>query len=240
MPIYERLCVRIAIMQPYFLPYIGYFQLIHNSDQFVIFDNVQYIKGGWINRNRILINGRPHFITVPLRKASPNKTINALFLMDDGKWQQKLLTTIRTAYGRAPHFLDIYPVVEQILNCQNKSLSSFLEYSLLKVCELIKVSTPITLSSRLAIDPAITGQDRVLAICKQLSATHYVNSIGGTALYSREVFEDNSLRLGFLRPEAIEYYQGVEEFVPTLSILDVLMFNSVEQTSSLLNKYSIV
>ena len=229
----------VAIMQPYFLPYLGYFQVLAAVRTFVIYDDVQYIKGGWINRNRILIQGRPHFITIPLEKASPNKRILELNIAKTGRWRKKMHSAVQSAYGRAPHFHEVYPAIEDIIDDVHPRLADFLENSLRRISALLGISTEVVKSSDLLPRDNLGGAERVLAICKNLEATAYINAIGGKLLYSPVTFQQSGVSLHFLKSATPEYRQHGNAYTPCLSIVDVLMFNGVEGTRKMLNCFSL-
>lgn len=234
--------MRITIMQPYFLPYIGYFQLINAVDKFVVYDDIKYTKKGWINRNRILVNGKDEFITLPLRKDSDYLDVHQRFL--SGSFQQekeKIIRRIHANYRRSPYFNSVIELLKEIFEFNNKNLFDFILNSLQAVCSYLNIKTDFVISSTLTIDPHLKGQSRVLAICKKMEADCYINPIGGMELYSREEFALNRVTLKFLQPNLIIYPQLGLEFVPNLSILDVLMFNDKEKIAGFLrNEYKLV
>lgn len=228
--------MKLAIMQPYMFPYLGYFQLIHAVDAFVVYDDVNFIKGGWINRNFMLANGDKQLITLPLQGAKPNKLINQI----EVGGQHKILQSIRHAYGKAPHFDAVYPILEDIFAQQEKNLARFLNHQLRSVCAYLGLNPQWHISSDLRKDNELRGQDKVLAICEELDATHYINVPGGKELYDSESFERKGMRLSFIQPRPVEYRQMGKECVPNLSIIDVMMFNDREQCSKLLKEYDLV
>lgn len=229
--------MKLAIMQPYLFPYLVYFQLLGAVDAFVVYDDVNYIKGGWINRNFILARGDKQLITLPLAGASPNKLINVITV---GNRPDKLIETIRQRYGKAPQFAAVYPLLEDILLQQEKNLSIYLDYQLRKICDYLGLYPKWYVSSALRKDKALRGQERVLAICDELSATHYINLPGGMTLYDRDAFARRDLRLSFIQPDPVRYRQFGNEFVPNLSIIDVMMFNDRKQCAGLLEEYELV
>ena len=229
--------MKLAIMQPYLFPYLGYFQLIRAVDAFVVYEDVSYIKSGWINRNFILAQGDKQLITLPLLGASSNKLINQITV---GKGQRKIVETIRQAYGKAPYFTDVFPLVEGILKHQERNLASFLDYQLRQICSYLGLSAKWYVSSALKKDNQLRGQNKVLAICEELGALHYINVPGGKALYEEEAFSSRGMRLSFLEPGAFKYRQYGNEFVPNLSIIDVMMFNDKAQCAKLLEEYELV
>ncbi len=227
--------MKVAIMQPYFLPYIGYFQLIVAVDLFVIYDNIKYTKKGWINRNRLLRNGAADGFTVPLRKASDLLEVRGRTIAPDFD-RGKLLRQVREAYRRAPYFQVAFAVVEQAVMLPRDNLFDYIHGSVVEVCRYLEIGTPIVPASSIAIDPALKAQDKVLAICKAAGASVYVNAIGGQTLYSRAEFEARGVRLEFLNTLAFAYPQFGEPFVPSLSIVDVMMFNPVSRIQGFLER----
>lgn len=223
--------MKLAIMQPYFLPYIGYFQLIAAADVFVVYDNIKYTKKGWINRNRLLLNGADATFSLPLKKDSDALDIVERELASDFD-RSKLLNQFEGAYSRAPYFPNTFPLLERIVGCEESNLFRFLHHSLLETCAHLGIQTEIRVSSRIAIDHRLKAQDKVLALCEASGADKYINSIGGTALYAKEAFEERDIELRFIQPKPFEYQQFGGNFVPWLSIVDVLMFSPVDSVRS--------
>jgi len=212
-------------MQPYFLPYIGYFQLIRAADLFIVYDNVKYTKRGWINRNRMLRNGRPAGFSLPLKRASDFLDIREREIAPEFRGET-LLAQVRNAYSRAPYFHPTYSLLEKILTYKERNLFLFLEHSVIQTCEHLGIATEIRRSSAIPILHGLRGQDRVLAMCEAVGTRTYVNAIGGLELYSKTAFRAHGIELFFIRSKPLQYEQLGTEFVPQLSIMDVLMFNS--------------
>ena len=223
-------------MQPYFFPYVGYWQLISSVDIFVIYDDVTYIKQGFINRNSLIINGAKSYFTLELRGASSNKLIKEIQL---GGNRHKLLKTIELNYKKAPWFFDVFPVIEEIFSFESKWLIEFLGNSLKTISKRLNLNTNFIYSSDIAKDASLKGQDKVISICKVLDARRYINSIGGLSLYDINEFLINGIELCFLKSKPITYKQLGDQFVPWLSIIDVMMFNSPEGIRRLLNEYEL-
>lgn len=221
-------------MQPYFLPYIGYFQLMAAVDKFVVFDDVNFINRGWINRNRILVDGKATMMTVPLKAASQNHKINAIDMAHDHPWQGKLLRTIEQSYKRAPYFEEIFPLVSSILETPTPNLASFVTQSLLSVKEALGIGCELVPTSGIYANTQLKGEARIVDICRQERATHYVNLPGGQDLYDKAAFSDQGIALQFIKPLPVAYVQKAPEFVPSLSILDVMMCNGRRATSDML------
>lgn len=232
--------MKLGIMQPYFFPYIGYWQLINAVDQYVIYDDVNYIKGGWINRNRVLINGEAKYLNLQLDQASPNKKINEINISTNEVAHRKLLNTLQMSYSKAPYFDECFTLVKEIMDYDDVNLGRFLENSIRNVCEYLGMTTNIILSSEVIKNNELKGEDKVLEICKALNADTYYNAIGGQELYSKERFKSWGISLSFLKTNRIEYPQFRNEFLSNLSIIDVMMFNSKEEIKRMLEEYELV
>lgn len=233
--------MKLAIMQPYFMPYIGYFQLMNSVDEFIIYDNIQYTKKGWINRNRILVNGSPQLITLPLKKDSDYLDVIQRSLSDSwDKEKNKILNTLKSFYRKAPQFDQTFYLIEQCLNVSNTNLFDFIYQTILLINDFLDIKTKITISSTIAIDHTLKSQDKVLSLCQAKNANTYINSIGGTELYDKNIFKQYGIELNFIKSNHIEYKQFNNEFVPWLSIIDVLMFNTPEQVQQYLNEYTLI
>jgi len=233
--------MKLAIMQPYFFPYIGYFQLINTVDEFIIYDNIQYSRKGWINRNRILVNSKDDYITLPLKKDSDFLNVNQRFLADTWSTERnKMLNRIVESYRKAPQFDHVYHLFENCVNIEEPNLFNFINNSLKETLRYLSIHTKITVSSSIAINHELKSEEKVLEICKAQNATSYINPIGGIELYSKQRFELNGINLQFQKSNAIKYPQYKNEFIPRLSIIDVLMFNTIENVKLFLNDYKLV
>ena len=220
--------MRVAIMQPYFLPYVGYFQLMAAVDLFIVYDNIKYTKKGWINRNRMLQSGKDVMFSLPLRSDSDSLDVRDRVLAADFN-RNKLLNQLRGAYSRAPNFAEVFPVIECAVRHEEANLFAYLHHALSRTCEHLGLTTPMRVSSTVEIDHGLKNQDKVITLVKAVGATTYVNAIGGLDLYDRETFKANGLELQFIRSSPFEYQQFGDPFVPWLSIIDVLMFNPLER-----------
>lgn len=233
--------VKVSIEQPYFFPYLGYFQIINYMDKYVIYDDVNYIKGGWVNRNFILTNGSAQRINLPIKNASPNKLFSESEIVNDQYWKPKFLKTIQMSYSKAPFFKDVYPVIERIINFEDTNLVSFLHNSFIELCSYMNIHTELILSSSIDKDRSLTAENKVIDICKRLNADEYYNTIGGIDLYHHDRFSENGLTLHFIKMnDSVRYDQFSKEFVPNLSIIDVLMFNSKDQIHDLLTQFTVI
>ena len=231
--------MKVGIMQPYFFPYIGYWQLINAVDKFVIYDDVNFIKGGWINRNKILVNGQARYINLQMHKASPNKLINEIEVLGNKVYNKKLLKTIESSYRKAPYYSEVYPLIENIIKQDENNMSKYLINSIREICKYLEINTQILVSSEIEKNNNLRGQDKIIEICKILGANQYINAIGGIELYSRKDFESNGILLNFLRTKSIRYKQFNDNYLPNLSIIDVIMFNSVQETKRLMEEYEL-
>lgn len=215
--------MKLAIMQPYFFPYIGYWQLMYAADRFVIYDDVSFIKQGWINRNRILINGAPSYITIPLDGASPNKRICDIAVQGGQRWRNKIIKSIESAYGRSAHYSAVYPEIERQIRHTAINLAELLAAHLNSMAEFLGIKTDIVLSSRTYRNSDLTGQERVIDICRREGASTYINLSGGRELYDAESFGAANVDLMFLSSCISPYRQRTANFVPNLSLIDALM-----------------
>lgn len=232
--------MKVGIMQPYFFPYIGYWQLMNAVDQYVVYDDVNFIKGGWINRNRILINGQPKYFNIQMKGASPFKRINEIEVSNEPSVIGKNLRILEAAYKKAPYFTTVYPMLQDILCSGRKDLASFLVYSFEKIADYLDIGTRLIISSELDKNNGLKAQDKVLEICRILNATEYYNAIGGRELYSIEAFQKKGITLKFLSTQKISYKQFGSDVYENLSIIDVMMFNSRDEIKDLLNRYTLI
>jgi len=229
----------LGIMQPYFLPYIGYWQLINAVDIFVIYDNIQYTKKGWFNRNRYLLNGNDELFSINIKKDSDFLNVNERFISPDYK-REKLITMIQNAYCKAPIKKEMITFLSEIINYKENNLFKYIYNSVLKICEYLDIKTEIIISSSLDIDHSLKAENKVLAICKKLEAQTYINSIGGIELYSKELFKEQGIELKFIKSKLIEYKQLENVFIPNLSILDIMMFNDKERIKKYLYEFELL
>lgn len=228
--------MKLAIMQPYFFPYIGYFQLINSADEFVVYDNIEFTKKGWINRNRILINGVDSYITLPLKKDSDYLNVNERFLAESWKSERgKLLNRIKEGYRKSPQFATAFSLIQECVLFEDNNLFNFIYNSLDLIKEYLSISTRYRISSDIEVDHSLKADKKVIAMCRAVGATTYINPIGGRELYSKDEFKNNAIDLIFLNTKEINYKQFENEFIPSLSIVDVLMFNSKDEIRAYLD-----
>ena len=232
--------MKLAIMQPYFMPYLGYWQLISAVDKFILLDDANFIKKGWINRNNILVNGQSKLFTIPLIEASQNKRIKEISISNDAKWAVNFLKTIEYGYKKAPFFNQVFPLIQECVSCGDKNLSDFTYFSIKTVCSYLNIETQIIPSSSVYNNLELKASARILDICVKEKADDYINPIGGTELYDKSTFLEKGINLHFLKTSEIKYSQFNQEFVPWLSIIDVMMFCSDDEIKSSLAKFSLL
>ena len=233
--------MKIGIMQPYLFPYIGYWQLMNAVDRYVIFDDVNFINRGWINRNRILVNGAPKYFNVQMSGASQNKRILDVGVTNDPAEAGKQLAMIENAYRKAPAFADCFPLVADCFRYKGKNLADFVAHSIRGTADYLGIETELLLSSEIEKDETKRGQEKILDLCKRLGATEYYNAIGGRELYDQAAFSAAGIGLSFVQAGEARYEQfSGAPFVPYLSIIDVMMFCDRAQIARLLNDFTLV
>jgi hypothetical protein len=235
--------MKIAIMQPYFFPYIGQFNLIHAVDRFILCDDVQYIRHGWINRNRILKYGEGNqYIIAPIAKHKSNTPIRDIRIADGTQWKNEILKQIEHYRKKSPWFTQVRDLLFDCLAREELNIARLNANCLKAVCDYIGLEFSIELSSGLPLDYSgiVTTEDWALQICRQLGASDYYNPPGGMELYDRAVFRRQDLGLHFVKPVFEEYDQGRQAFEPGLSIIDIMMFNSPGRIREMLNNYQVL
>ena len=232
--------MKTVIMQPYLFPYLGYWQMISSADVFVLFDDVNFIKRGWINRNNILLNGQAHLFTLPLVEASQNKLIKDINVTPEDKEKQKILKTIEMAYKKAPYFQDVFPMIVKVFTHSEHDLKNFLLNQFKVIFEYLDIKTTLICSSDIEKDNSLKAQDKIIDICHRLNTTHYINAIGGQELYDKDRFEKENMKLSFIKMRDIKYPQFQNDFVPYLSFIDVMMFNDRETVKNMLKEYDLI
>lgn len=224
-------------MQPYFLPYIGYWQLIDAVDIFVIYDDVNFIKKGYINRNSILVGEKLHKFTLELKEASQNKLINEIKI---GNNCNKLLKSFEFNYKKAPYFKSVFPILKDILSQDEKNLANFIAYSLKKISGYLDIDTKFIFSSEINKNNDLKAQSKLINICQSLKTQYYISAINGVKLYNKEKFKENNINLSFLDTKIIEYHQATNKFIPNLSIVDILMNNDKFIIDKMLKSFKLI
>jgi WbqC-like protein family len=229
----------LSIMQPYFLPYIGYWQLMQAADTFVIYDDVAFINKGWINRNNMLANQAESIFTIPLIGASQNKKINEINIDWQSNWDKKLIKSIQQNYSKSISYHIFFPVLETILAHKTENIADFIAFSFDKMIEYLDINVTILRSERYQ-NSDLKAQERIIDICVQEKAKKYINAIGGQSLYDAQSFKQKDIDLKFMQTQLLPYPQKSTTFKPYLSILDLCM--NVEQNDLIthLNAYELV
>lgn len=246
--------MKLAIMQSYFFPYIGYFQLINSVDTFILYGHVSFVKKSWITRNRILDKGKavPVYINVPVIGKSSNKLIKDVSIDNNSKLKKKLLDLLYFNYKKAEHFNEIYPFLKELIATNEDNLHTYNSKNIIKICDLLDIKTNIifeeqeaeSIELELQIDTEIDKEniksERVIKLCRKHYATTYINPIGGTELYEKKYFRNNNIDLFFVKTEDYEYQQFNNMFSPHLSIVDMLMHIGVKRTKEYIKKYKLI
>ena len=228
----------LAIMQPYLFPYIGYYQLAYHSDLFIFYDDVNYIKGGYINRNNILTKNGFQLFTIPIIKASSFKKINELYFQEDTR---KILTSISQTYSKAPYFSSIFPLIEKILNDNNRNVANIASRSIIEVFQYIGLKLHHDFSSKINYNRGNSAQEKIYELCKVNNANKYVNAYGGMSLYDKDEFKKRNIELGFINSIPTPYTQiNSSEFIKNASMIDILMNCSKDEIINQLNNYTVI
>jgi len=232
--------IKIAIMQPYIFPYLGYFQLISSVNKFIFYDDVNYIKKGWINRNKLLLNNEEKLFTFPVLKASQNKLINEIDIVLDQKWKNKFLTSLEQNYRKAPFFNSTITLIKEIINSNEDKISNLAITSIKKISNHLEIKTVFELSSLCYSETkGLNKADRLIQICKHNQCKTYINPSGGMEIYNKQYFQNKGVELIFIKNQFPLYNQNNNTFIPGLSIIDVLMFNSLDEIKKMLNLYEL-
>lgn len=231
--------MKVGIMQPYFFPYIGYWQLINAVDTFIVYDNIKYTKKGYINRNNFLINGKKTLFSIPLVKDSDYLNIVDRRIAPEFN-KYKLIDKFKNAYFKAPFKDDVLDLIESIMYYENVNLFEYIYNSIVKICEFLNIKAKLIVSSDIDIDHSLKSEQRVIGLCKYMQCSEYINAIGGVKLYDKEYFKKYDIKLDFIKSNYIKYKQYDSEFVPNLSIIDVMMFNPQEKVREMLDDYELV
>ncbi len=230
----------LAIMQPYAFPYLGYFQLIHAADRFVVLDNVSYSKGGWINRNRLGSHAGPQWFRFPVKRVRQGQPISDVCLHEAEHSRSEFLRTVDMIYRRAPHYASVRPMIDIAVAVTGNSLANCLIHMLNTVCAFLEIGTPIVRASHVHAEINSHGVDRIIAICQAEGAHTYINPEGGSRLYDDRLFYEHDIELRFLKHTPEPYPHYCRPFAPRLSIIDLMMFNGRDTLATILNKYRLV
>ena len=234
--------MKVAIMQPYFMPYIGYFSLIKHVDQFILFDTPQFIRHGWIERNRILKpNGEPLYIKVSIKKHQRETAINKLVIDNSENWKNKVLAQLMAYRKTAPNYWKVIKLLKEILEYETESIVEFNYLSLRKICDYLNIKTEIKIWSEMnvEIEEVKAPDEWALNICKALDIKDYYNAIGGNTFFDKCKYEKAGISINFMETEPTAYKQFSNIFVPYLSIIDVMMFCDKEQINDMIDNINL-
>ena len=229
--------MKVAIMQPYIFPYLGYFQLVNLVDKFVFFDDVSFIKGGWINRNNLLIENKSSLFSIPCVNISSNKKIDEVPIDNSKNWKEKLLKKIEHAYKKAPEYDIVFPIIKRVINSKFEFISDLAKRSIKEIATYLEIKTKLIESSKAYNNHSMKGEKRIIDICKKEKAQEYINPEMGLSLYSKENFEKEGLSINFIKFKPTKYQQFSGDFTSYLSIIDILMFNSKKKAKEMLNDF---
>lgn len=235
----------LGIMQPYFMPYIGYFSLIKHTDKFILFDTVQFIRHGWIERNRILKQNEGwQYIQVPLIKIEGRSTvIKDVKINNSENWKNKIIAQLQHYKKKAPYYFKVISIINEIFISDFEDIVTLNKLSLEKICEYLGFDTQIEVFSKmnLEIEEAREPDEWALNICKAIKgADEYWNPPGGQSFFDKSKYDRENIKLKFQSIELLEYNQNRENFEIGLSIIDVLMFNSIEEVNLMLDNYTLL
>jgi hypothetical protein len=235
--------MKLAIMQPYFMPYIGYFSLIKHTDRFVVFDTVQYINKGWINRNRIISESPKGFtyMTVPVKKLSRKMFIKDTLIDLSQKWKKKIRGQLAYYKKKAPFYFQIKNLMEDILMKEYQTITELNVEALSIVCKFLDMPFKYTIFSqdRMGINSVNAPDEWALEICKKMGATTYVNPPGGKSFFNKDKYEFEGVDLNYLIMKLIPYKSVNGAYIPGLSIVDVLMFNDIDQVHMMMDSFEL-
>lgn len=236
--------MKVGIMQPYFFPYLGYFSLIKHTERFILFDTVQFIRHGWIERNRILKPDSDwQYIQTPLVKTSQSTPIKSMLINNNTDWKGKILAQLQHYKKKSPYYFATIDVLKDIFNSEYDDIVSFNHVSLKKICEYIGIDAQIDVFSQMDMDiePVNSPDEWALNICKAMGGVEeYWNPIGGTSFFDRDKYRQNNIKLFFQQMTLAEYDQKRPNFEMGLSIIDVMMFNSKEEINKMLDNYELI
>jgi hypothetical protein len=227
-------------MQPYFFPYLGYYQLVNAVDAFVFYDDVNFINKGWINRNNLVLNGKKTLFTLPLKNASQNLLINEIEVAYDSVWINKFYKTLEYNYKKSLYYNDVMDLISVVFKAEKTKIAEIAQMSIISTFSYLGIMKQFHKSSEFVLGADIKGENRIIQICKKLEAKNYVNPSGGEELYNYENFQEEGLSLAFIQPQLLPYKQlGIDEFIPGMSMLDILFNTGKNEIKEMLNHYTL-
>lgn len=230
----------VAVMQPYFFPRLAYFQLINESDTFVLFDSAQMIVKGWVRRNRIIDYSTEagwSYINVPVSSLSRSQSIGDVLIDNTKEWRLRIRRQLEN-YSKAPFYSETTALVSDCLDIGAVKLVDLLDHAIRLTADHLGIETKFNRYSNLGIErEGNEGPgDWALLAAKHCGASTYINPVSGRLIYDDSKFERSGLNLRFLEDEPEIYSQNLKNFLPRLSIIDTLMFNGKDDTSLMLER----
>jgi hypothetical protein len=255
--------MKLAVMQPYFFPYLGYFQGINAVDKYILYEHFNYPIEGWMNRNRLLMKfNQPFFFNALIKDKSPFKKIHQIELLEDNQWKKKILKALFFNYKGSAYFDEIYSLIEKIVFFESKFLYDYNANGIKSISKFLEIKTQISsennnyvqlenelynlVSDNPFFKPLINLNilekkvARIITICKMEKINTYINAIGGRDLYNKNIFKEYGIDLFFIETNQYSYKQFSNEFISHLSIIDVLMHNGKEGTKKLIENYNLI
>lgn len=230
--------MKVAIMQPYFMPYLGYFALIKHVDLFILFDTPQFIRHGWIERNRVLsLTNDPFYIKVPLKKHPRETPINEIQIDQELQWKEKILSQLVHYKRKTPNYSDVRSLLMNIFKTDTDKIAELNYLGLSQVCDYLDISTPFAVWSQmdLEIEPVHAADEWALQICKAVGANTYYNPPNGRSFFDKTKYDSEGVLLKFLELNLEPYPQFSKTFVPSLSVIDAMMFCDAAKINGMLN-----
>ena len=222
---------KIAVLQSNYIPWKGYFDIIHDVDEFIIGDDVQYTKGDWRNRNQIKTPDGLLWLTIPVLQSGRSMQSIKSVEIKDKHWARKHLDTIKSNYSHAPYFSTYKRwLTTMYQQCEDHQYLSRINHLIIKqICETLGINTKITWSCEYEL---VTGKtERLISLCKQSGATYYLTGPAAKSYIDENLFKEAGIQLLYKKYNYIEYHQLYGEFIHNVSILD-LIFNEGPRTTN--------
>jgi hypothetical protein len=235
---------KIAIMQPYVFPYMGYMNLVNAADKFVFYDDVNFIKNGWINRNRIMLMGEPYRFSIPLKQQSQNISIECTEVFELSRFVDKFLKQLGSSYKHSPYKNSVLDYVREVLSDNHKNIGEIAVSSVELFFRYIGIEKEFHYSSKeFSSTRGLKKADRLIKITQLLNSSEYLNALGGSSLYAKDLFASKGIIISFVKPSLMPYVHcnvGNGIFRPGLSIVDIMMNLSEHEIRTQLDSYELV
>jgi hypothetical protein len=230
----------VAIMQPFFFPYLGYFSLMKHTDNWIVFDDIRYSNQAWGNRNRILKHPEGWaWINVPVKDHKRETFYSNILIQNEINWKRKIINQFEYYKIHAPFYKDVLKIIQEVFSEDFSHLVDLNIHAMKKVCEYLKIDFKYTKFSEmnLGINSVQHPGQWALEICKAIKSTNYVNPCEGHPIYDKKEYDDAGISLQFIINRVSPYDQKRAEFEARLSIIDVMMWNSVERVNELIDDF---